>query len=134
MKPQKPTPPMSSANAPRQSVQMQRTVVHQSTILDPEVLRKYSEFMPDAPQRVLAVFEANSKHERDLQTFALSAQASDNKRRDWLAFAVIIAGLGTSAVLAALDKSWLSGAALAAIISYGVFGLLQKRLPKETPA
>ena len=53
-------------------------------------------------------------------------QAIDNKRRDWTAFSIIIVGMLTSAVFAALGKEWLSGATLIAIISYAVIGYLQK--------
>lgn len=111
-----------------------------TTIFDPDVLRKYSELVPNAPERVLTVFEKNSEIERHLQTAlieqqkaaseiqadALKYQASDNKRRDWMAFGIIIAGLVASGVFAYLKTEWLSGVTLVAIIGYAVAGYLQK--------
>lgn len=116
-----------------------------STIFDPEVLRKYSQMVPDAPERVLAVFEKNSETERalqeasiaqhrsgsDIQAKALSYQAADNKRRDWMAFGIIIAGLVASGVFAYLKTEWLSGVTLVAIIGYAVAGYLQKNKKPE---
>ena len=118
----------------------QQVTHHVTTIFDPDVLQKYAVMVPDAPNRVLAVFEQNSLSEIrlreeslqqnqsniDLQKYAIDMQAVDNKRRDWMAFSIIIAGMLTSAVFAALGKEWLSGATLAAIISYAVVGYLQK--------
>ena len=116
-----------------------------TTIFDPDVLRKYSELVPDAPERVLAVFEKNSDTERALQEAliaqqkatsamqadALNYQAADNKRRDWMAFGIIIAGLVASGVFAYLKTEWLSGVTLVAIIGYAVAGYLQKNKKQE---
>jgi uncharacterized membrane protein len=112
-----------------------------TTIFDPDVLRKYSEMVPNAPERVLVVFEKNSDTERalqealiaqqkaasDMQANAMNYQAADNKRRDWMAFGIIIAGLIASGVFAYLKTEWLSGVTLVAIIGYAVAGYLQKQ-------
>lgn len=103
--------------------------------------------VPDAPNRVLAVFEQNSAAERrlreeslrqhqseiDLQKYAVNCQAVDNRRRDWMAFAIIIAGIVVSAVFAALGKEWLSGVTLVAIVAYAVIGYLQKNKKAQEP-
>ena len=118
---------------------------HVTTIFDPDVLRKYSELVPNAPERVLAVFEKNSETERAvqhalidqqkattaIQTNALFHQAADNRRRDWMAFWIIIAGLVASGVFAYLKTEWLSGVTLVAIIGYAVAGYLQKNKKPE---
>lgn len=115
----------------------QHTVVHHQqtqtvqTIFDPDVLLKYKAMVPDAPERVLAVFEKNSAAERAVVEQALAAQRADNMRRDWMAFGIIIAGMAVSAVFAFLGKEWLSGGTLVAIISYAVMGYLLKS--KKTP-
>ena len=116
-----------------------------TTIFDPDVLRKYSELVPNAPERVLTVFEKNSETERalqealiaqqkaasDMQADALKHQAADNRRRDWMAFGIIIAGLVASGVSAYLKTEWLSGVTLVAIIGYAVAGYLQKSKKTE---
>jgi uncharacterized membrane protein len=108
----------------------QQTVVHHQqtvqTIFDPEVLLKYKAMVPDAPERVLAVFEQNSATERQMIELALKAHRADNLRRDWMAFLIIIVGMITSGLFAYLDKPWLSGTTLAAIIGYAVLGFLHK--------
>lgn len=103
------------------------------TIFDPEVLRQYSEMVPDAPERVLRVFELNSETERSTRTTALDAQIKDNRRRDWMAFGIIFGGMVTSAILAAIGTVWLSGATLVGIAAYSVIGFLQKRGPQTKP-
>lgn len=109
------------------SQQQVHTVHHQTrTIFDPEVIEHYSRIIPDAPERILCVFEKNAEAERNLQENSLRYQFMDNRRRDWMAFAIILSGLGTSAFLAWIDKPWLSGSALAAIIGYAVLGFLKK--------
>lgn len=114
-----------------------QTVVHHQqtqtvqTIFDPDVLLKYKAMVPDAPERVLAVFEKNSETERTIVEKALAAQRADNMRRDWMAFGIIIAGMVVSAVFAYLGKEWLSGGTLVAIISYAVMGYLLKS--KKSP-
>lgn len=82
--------------------------------------------VPDAPERVLAVFEKNSETERQMMELALKAHRADNLRRDWMAFMIILVGMIVSALFAYLDKPWLSGTTLAAIIGYAVIGFLHK--------
>ena len=131
----KPTIPAPTNRQEHQFGQQHQVVHHQQTtqtvqtIFDPDVLRRYREMVPDAPERVLAVFEKNSATERHLAEGALAAQRADNQRRDWMAFAIIIGGMVTSGAMAYLDKPWLSGGALVAITAYAVIGYLQK--PKK---
>lgn len=103
------------------------------TIFDPEILKQYQAMVPDAPERVLRVFEQNSATERETRASALQAQIKDNRRRDWMAFAIIFGGMVISAVFAALDKPWHSGATLIGIAAYSVIGFLQKRGPQAKP-
>jgi uncharacterized membrane protein len=119
--------------------EVHRIVVHQqevrhSTIFDPAVLERYSRMVPDAPERILKVFEQNSELEREMAREALKAARDDNQRRDWMGFVIIMGGMATSAVLAYLDKPWLSGGALVAIIAYAVIGFLGKKGVPPPPA
>lgn len=50
---------------------------------------------------------------RALLAETLQAKRADNRRRDWMAFAIIFAGLLVSAVMAYVGSPWLSGAILA---------------------
>ncbi len=113
------------------SQQNQVGVIHQSiqhkTIFDPEVIEHYSRLIPDAPNRILTVFEQNAEAERAIQLSTLKGQIADNKRRDWMAFLIIVAGFSVTAFLAWIDKPYLSGTTLAAIIGYSVMGFLKTR-------
>ena len=137
----KPGPPQQKSSVARafgEQVHQQQTVVHQQhtvqTIFDPDVLKKYKELIPDAPERVLAVFEKNSATERYVMETALNAQREDNKRRDWMAFSIIALGFIVSAIFAYLGKEWLSGGTLTAILMYAIFGYLQKdKKPPDAP-
>jgi uncharacterized membrane protein len=106
-------------------------IVHQSvehkTIFDPDVIEHYSRLMPDAPRRILAVFEKNAESERLIRESTLKHQASDNRRRDWMAFLIIVLGFSATVFLAWIDKPYLSGTTLAAIIGYSVIGFLRNK-------
>ena len=111
--------------------QNQIGLIHQSvqhkTIFDPEIIEHYSRLIDNAPERILTVFEKNAEAERNLQLDSLKSQIADNRRRDWMAFAIIICGMAASAFLAWIDKPYLSGTALATIIGYAVIGFLKNK-------
>lgn len=54
----------------RQVVQQTK---YQGPLPHPEIFRLYGEVIPDAPERILQVFEKDSCHVRDIQTAALEA-------------------------------------------------------------
>lgn len=105
---------------------VQRSVQHK-TIFDPEVIEHYSRLIPDAPERILKVFELNAETERKLQEDCLRHQAADNRRKDWMAFGIIIFGLSLSGFLAYIGATYLSIGALVTIIGYAVMGFLRTK-------
>jgi len=120
----------------QQVTQIQQQV---QTIFDPEVVRKYAELVPDAPERILAVFEKNAEAERNLRQAQLDAnkeinqfQHSDNRRRDWMAFIIILSAIGASALFAFVGLEWLSGATLLGLAAWVVKGYLMKEKNKPT--
>ncbi|MGZ5028972.1 MAG: hypothetical protein ACXWAT_06750 [Methylobacter sp.] len=121
--------PQTTSNNRNQ--QNQVGLIHQSvqhkTIFDPDVIEHYSRLIPDAPSRILTVFEQNADTERRIQEALLKHQAADNRRRDWMAFLIIVTGFGATAFLAWINKPYLSGTTLAAIIGYSVIGFLKVR-------
>lgn len=46
----------------------------------PEIFRQYGEVVPDAPERILGVFEKDSQHTRDIQMAALNAEVARDSR------------------------------------------------------
>lgn len=93
----------------------------------PEIFREYGEIIPDAPERILRVFEDDSKHVRDMQVNAPEAEKQDNKRVHWMAFCLIISGFVLSAFFAWIDKDWLSGTILATTLGGTITGFLQNK-------
>lgn len=132
-----PQPNVLEARSPQQQshlVHHRQTVQTVKTIFDPDVLEHYSRLVPDAPERVLRQFELNAEAERAVLTGSLEAQRADNRRRDWMAFVIIIGGLLLAALTGWMGIPWLSGAALVAIVSYAILGYLSKpKSPKPPP-
>lgn len=105
------------------------------TIFDPDVLRQYQTMVPDAPERVLRVFEQNAATERSVRDRALTAQVADNRRRDWMAFLIIMGGLIAAVAFAWLGKPGLSGSTLLGLAGYAAWGfLVRKGKPPSNPA
>jgi uncharacterized membrane protein len=93
----------------------------------PDIFKKYGEVVPDAPERILRVFEEDSKHSREIQAKALEAQKCDNRRVHWMAWSLIAGGYVMSVVFAMMNKDWLSGIVLTTTIVGTVTGFLQSR-------
>lgn len=64
----------------------------------PEVFKQYGNVIPDAPERILKVFEEDSKHTRDMQRKALEAETKRDLRAQWMAFLVMFGTLGVLAI------------------------------------
>jgi hypothetical protein len=62
--------------------------------------------VPDAPERILKVFEQDSEHVRTVQAKALDAQISKDRRGQWMAFFVIIGGMSLTGWIAYLGKDF----------------------------
>ncbi len=102
--------------------------------------------VPDAPERVLKVFEKNSESERnirdamadqqrklaDIQEMALSHQAQDNRRRDWMAFSLMCVGVGASIYFAVNGKDLAAGSAFLASLAVPVGYFLARSSKKNS--
>jgi len=108
------------------AVRQERTSFN-GPIPHPDIFKKYGEVIPDAPERILRVFEEDSKHSREMQSKALDAQKGDNRRVHWMAYSLIAGGYVMSAVFALMDKDWLAGIVLTTTIVGTVTGFLQSR-------
>lgn len=97
----------------------------QGPIPHPEIFRQYGEVIPDAPERILRVFEQDSAHVRAIQFAALTAQKEDNRRVHWMAWSLVAGGYLASFGFAAFDKDWLAGITLTTTIAATITGFLQ---------
>lgn len=93
----------------------------------PEIFRLYGEVVPDAPERILRTFEADSLHAREIQSAALEAQKSDNRRVHWMAWSLIAGGYVLAALFAYWGKDWLAGIILGTTLLGTITGFLQGR-------
>lgn len=139
------TPNVSNRKAPAQQNQYSgnhkyvrlQQVQHVQTIFDPEIVRKYGEIVPGAPERILAILEKNNATERTLREMQAKSeievnrlQANDNQRRDWMAFLLVSAGLIISAFFAYLELIWLTASTLGAIAIAAIQGFLNYKRPQ----
>lgn len=98
----------------------------------PEIFRKYGEVIPGAPERILRVFEEDSKHIRDIEVLAIEAKKRDNRRVHWMAWSLIAGGYVMAGLFASMNKDWLAGVVLTTTIIGTVTGFLQGQ--KEHPS
>ena len=69
--------------------ELARGELYHGPIPHPDIFRGYGEVVPDAPERILRVFEQDSAHARDIQNSALRLQWEDNRRIHWMAYSLI---------------------------------------------
>ena len=98
----------------------------------PDIFRKYGDVIPNAPERILKVFEDDSKHAREIQFAALNAQKSDNHRVQWMAWSLIFGGFLLSAIFAFWNKDWLAGIILGSTLVGTIAGFFQNKKENKT--
>lgn len=64
----------------------------------PEIFRQYGEVVPDAPERILKVFEQDSQHVREMKKLALINESKKVCRAQWMAFVIMLAAIGLTAI------------------------------------
>lgn len=107
---------------------------YQGPIPSPELFRQYAEVIPDAPERILKVFEDDSSHVRDMQRNALQAQRDDSRRVHWMAFTLVAIGFGLSVLFASMGKDILAGGLLTTTLVGTIGGLINSLNGKRAPA
>lgn len=111
----------------------QQTHFH-GPIPHPEIFRQYGDVIPDAPERIMRVFEEDSKHARDIQKAALEAQKADNQRVHWMAWSLIAGGYVLSGLFAWAGKDTLAGIILASTLTGTIAGFFQNRSSSQKQA
>ena len=77
---------------------------YRGPIPPPNLLREYGNIVPDAPERILRVFEEDSAHTRKMQEKALEAEISRDTRAQWMAWSIMAASFALTAFLAYLGQ------------------------------
>ena len=75
----------------------------------PDILARYEQIIPGAAERILAIAEADVKHQREIEFAALHAEESSVRRGQWLGFVVALFALTTSIVALYLGSPWVAG-------------------------
>ena len=93
-------------------------------IPSPDEFAAYKQVMPDLPERIVSQFEADSAHIRALQVKEQDGNISFDRRSQWMAVTLILAGLAGTVFLSYTDKdvaAFLTGAGTVALILNGTF-------------
>jgi uncharacterized membrane protein len=93
----------------------------------PALFKQYGEVVADAPERILRVFEADSKHVNKLQESALSAQIAENRRIHWMAFTLILCLFAISIYFANAKQEVLAGLVFTTGLAGAIVQLFQTR-------
>jgi uncharacterized membrane protein len=64
----------------------------------PDIFRAYGEIVPDAPERILRVFESEVEHRHDLERISLNANIAGARRGQWFALIVTVFALACGLV------------------------------------
>jgi uncharacterized membrane protein len=118
--------PSASASKRITSV-MQKSSSFEGSIPHPDIFKLYGEVVPDAPERILKVFEEDSLHARKIQSDALNAQKRDNRRVHWMAWSLIFGGYLLSGAFAYMGKDWLAAIILGTTLAGTIAGFFQSR-------
>ena len=62
----------------------------------PQIFEAYARAVPDAPNRILTVFEEESAHTRKMEWEALVSDVNRDRRGQYMAFCIIMASLATT--------------------------------------
>ena len=97
------TPALSDPKMSIRSIRVQRHSIEHiyqyiGPIPSPELFRKYGEVVPDAPERILRVFEQDSQHRREMQKLSITFKTRRDTRAQWMAFVIMVVALGVTAV------------------------------------
>ena len=114
--------------SPEQRIEHIMSQAHFSgPIPHPEIFRQYKEIINDAPERILTVFEDDSRAARLLPVQAIEAQKEDNRRAHWMAWSLVVLSFALSLTFALFEKDTLAGITLGTTLVAIVTGFLQSR-------
>lgn len=75
----------------------------------PDLLAGYEQVVPGAAERLLAMAEADAKHQREIEFAALRAEDSSVRRGQWLGFTIALVALTVSILALYLGSPWVAG-------------------------
>lgn len=86
----------NNATIARQTQQQITTTTRSGPLPAPEILQQYDQVLPGAAERIFAMAEKNSEHQRNIEMQALTLTASENKRGQIFGLVIGLAVLASS--------------------------------------
>lgn len=103
----------------------------------PDILARYEQVIPGAAERILAIAEADAKHQREIELAALRAEEASVRRGQWLGFAIALFALTISVVALYLGSPWVAGiiggTAVVGLVSAFVLGRIGTSAEGQQP-
>ncbi len=96
------TPPAPPVKQEQQSSLVARGIRFEGPLPPPAVLEGYEQIVPGAAERLIALVEADAKHQRDLEFATINAETNGLRRGQILGAIVVLAALGVAAFCAYL--------------------------------
>ena len=105
----------------------------------PEILKKFDEVVPGAAERIIKMAEEQSTHRKDLEKKVIESDIARSKWGQVLGFAIAIAGLATSTLIAIYGSAIAGGiigvgtlASLVGVFMYGATTRSKEREEKKS--
>ncbi len=93
----------------------------------PAIMSQYGQLIENAPERIMKVFEENAAHVREMEKAALVAEASSDKRSQWMAFTVLMSVIGIIAYALYSGNVFFVGVSAVAFIGTAVAFIYGKK-------
>ena len=99
----------------REEVQIHQERMWSGVLPRPEDFGKYSEIVPDAPERILRMAEQEQQHRINLESQMVPADVLAGKRGQWLGAAISVLALSLAAIVSILGGPWQVSVALVGV-------------------
>lgn len=93
----------------------------------PAMLSQYAQVVENAPERIMAEFEKNSDHIREMEKGALRASVSSERRAQWMSFFVLMLILAVVVYALSLGNTAFAGVGGLAFLGLSVKAFLSKK-------
>lgn len=101
----------------------------QGPLPPPALFKEYDQVVPGAAERILALAENNQSHRTSWETIALTEQANEVRRGQYMGFALAFGMLIGAVFCAHIGQPWVAGALVASSMAGVVTAFLRGREP-----
>lgn len=114
---------------------VEASVAYRGPIPDPETLARYSELIPNAPERILRMAELQAEHRRDLESRVIRSDTFRATLGVWFAFIICMTTVLTGGYIAlqghAIEGTLLAGGGLAGIAGTFIYGTRSRKEERQ---